>query len=140
MSKGVTRRGELSFPVLPGCHALVLERLLEDARLAGLRACDPGDLQLVVEEVLTNVVKYSGAAGMDLPARVWWSMSASELELGFEDPGVPFDPLGEDESSLDDDDRCEGGMGILLVRALADTIRYSREHDRNCLALSFRAD
>ena len=44
MSKGVTRRGELSFPVLPGCHALVLERLLADARMAGLRACDPGDL------------------------------------------------------------------------------------------------
>lgn len=140
MSERVTVRGELSFPVRPGCHAPVLERLLDDARLAGLRACDPGDLQLVVEEVLTNVVKYSGAAGTGLPARVWWCMSAAELELGFEDPGQPFDPLGADESSLDDDDRCEGGMGILLIRALADTIRYSREHDRNCLALSFRAD
>ena len=130
----------MSFQVRPGCHDAVLERLLDEVRAAGLRACSADDLRLVVEEVLTNVVKYSGAAEAGQTARVRWSVSEQELQLRFEDPGRPFDPLGEDETNLTDEQRCEGGMGILLIEALADSIRYSREDGWNCLALSFRAD
>lgn len=139
MTTRPTRRGELAFAVRPDCHGPVLEQLLDEARLARSRACAPGDLRLVVEEVLTNVVKYSGAIDSDQPALVRWNISEAELHLHFEDPGRPFDPLGEDEAGLDDDERCEGHMGILLVRTLADSISYSRENNRNCLALSFRA-
>lgn len=140
MTSGPMHRHEMEFPVRPGCHVPVLAHLLDQAQSAGLRACTEEDLRLVVEEVLTNVVKYSGAAEAGQTAWVRWTVSAQELHLRFEDPGRPFDPLGEDETGLTDEERCEGGMGILLIQALADSIRYSREDGWNCLALSFRAD
>jgi anti-sigma regulatory factor (Ser/Thr protein kinase) len=140
MKPGAILHDEMEIPVRRGCHAPVLDRLLEQAKLTGLRACEPEDLRLVVEEVLTNVVKYSGAAEAGKAARVRWTVSASELHLRFEDPGQPFDPLSEDETGLSDDERCDGGMGILLIQALADSISYSRKDGWNCLALSFRAE
>jgi len=140
MKTGGILHDEMEVPVRTGCHGPVLDRLLEQAQSAGLRACDPGDLRLVVEEVLTNVVKYSGIAETGQAARVHWTVSASELHLHFEDPGRPFDPLAEDETGLSDEERCDGGMGILLVQALADSIRYSRENGWNCLALSFSSE
>jgi anti-sigma regulatory factor (Ser/Thr protein kinase) len=132
-------QGEATFTVAPGCHEPVLEQLQGDARQVGLRACTNQDLRLVIEELLTNLVKYSGAAETGAAASIRWSMSAGELQLLIQDAGIPFDPLTADESDLSDEERCEGSMGILLVRALADSIRYSREDGRNCLALSFRA-
>jgi len=139
MTERPDHQDEMVFPVQPGCHAPVLERLLEQALSSGLRACRPEDLRLVVEEVLTNVVKYSGAAESGQPARVRWRMSTDELHLVFQDPGRPFDPLAEEASALADSDHSDGGMGILLIQAIADSIRYSREDGWNCLVLSFRA-
>lgn len=129
--------GTLEFPLVHDCHQGVLERLLAQASATGLSACAPEDLRLIVEEVLTNVVKYSGAAERGASGTVRWRMWPDRLELAFEDPGDPFDPLGEDEDDLSDDERCEGGMGILLIRALASEVGYRREDGRNRLLLTF---
>ncbi len=137
MSDADPVQGSLEFPLEPGCQATVLDQLLEQARAAGMAACSAADLRLVVEEVLTNVVKYSGAAEAGQSGRVRWRMWPGRLDLEFSDPGVPFDPLQEDEEGLSDEERCEGGMGILLLRALADTIDYAREDGMNRLRLTF---
>lgn len=137
MTGGAAREGTLAFSLVPDCHRQVLSRLLAEAEAAALVACDPADLRLVVEEVLTNVVKYSGAAEANAEGRVHWRMEPRRLDLVFEDPGRPFDPLAVDEEGLDDEERCDGGMGILLVRSLADAIGYHRSDGRNRLELTF---
>ncbi len=131
------REGALDVALDGDCHRLVLSRLLDDAEWCALAACEPAELRLVVEEVLTNVVKYSGAAEAGASARVRWRMWPDRLELSFEDPGKAFDPLGFQEQDGVDGDRSDGGMGILLVQSIAGSVAYHRTDGRNRLELTF---
>ncbi len=128
--------GALDVKLAPDCHQSVLKRLTRQLETAGARPCAASDLRLVVEEVMTNVVKYSGAREDGKPATVSWRIWPDRLDLVFEDPGVAFDPLGEQEQDLGDEERCEGGMGILLVRSLAERVNYSRVDGMNRLELT----
>jgi len=53
------------------------------------------------------------------------------------DAGVPFDPTKKDkaDTTLSVEDRQIGGLGILLVRELMDSINYERENGKNILTL-----
>jgi sigma-B regulation protein RsbU (phosphoserine phosphatase) len=129
--------GELTFTARTGCHHEVLNALEKILQAARREVGDPGDLELVIEEVLTNVVKYSGLTEQDT-ALVRWQLLPDELELVFEDSGQPFNPLGEEGTSHEQDDHSEGGMGIMLVRALANEIRYERAGEHNRLVITLR--
>ena len=53
------------------------------------------------------------------------------------DSGVPFDPTAKEkaDTSLSAEERQIGGLGILLVRELMDTINYERINGQNVLTL-----
>ena len=98
-------------------------------------------LELAVEETLVNVVNYAYGQTAD----GWIEMSCSageagELTVEVSDRGRPFDPLALPDPKTDAavSDRKVGGLGVFLVRKMADSVSYKRSDDRNILTLTFR--
>jgi len=98
-------------------------------------------LELAVSELATNVARHGyGDGGGPLELDLLWG--ADGLALTLRDEGVPFDPAdGPTPPEPRPDDPVtwpEGGMGLALVRAAADELRYRREHGRNVITLLTR--
>jgi anti-sigma regulatory factor (Ser/Thr protein kinase) len=97
------------------------------------------DLELIAEELLTNVVR---AAGGD--DAVWLSLelelTRAEILMTIRDNGAAFDPLSHASPKLDIEiaNRDVGGLGIHLVRELADESRYARIDDRNVVTIRLK--
>jgi anti-sigma regulatory factor (Ser/Thr protein kinase) len=107
---------------------------------------DCARLQIILDELFTNVVKYGyeGAAGEGHPGghaeghiEVALSLEADRLIIEFVDDGCPFDPLASPPPDLDlpVGERTMGGVGIAIVRALVDEAEYRRDGNRNRLTL-----
>ena len=92
---------------------------------------------LVLEEVVTNIAKYSyeteGVREIDLEAR----LEAGSVVIRVVDDGRPFDPRAAPPPDRDvpPEDRPVGGLGIDLVRNLTERIDYERADGRNVLTL-----
>jgi anti-sigma regulatory factor (Ser/Thr protein kinase) len=97
-------------------------------------------LDLCMEELVTNVIKY----GYDQPAQhqiqVNLSLDEGLLLLEIADDGKPFDPTRIPEPELDVplEERQIGGLGIHLVRNYVDSMEYRRERDHNITTLKKR--
>lgn len=95
------------------------------------------DAELIAEEVLTNVVRAS-SSGDGVP---WMSLELAltpvRIAMTICDNGEAFDPLSRESPNLDADisERDVGGLGIHLVRELADDCRYERIDDHNVLSI-----
>ena len=97
-------------------------------------------VELVLEEVLTNVIHYA------------YPEEAGEMEVGcaiednqnfcfrVTDWGIPFNPLERPDPELSEDvsERQVGGLGIYLVRHLVDELFYQRQGNKNTLTFCFR--
>lgn len=82
-------------------------------------------LQLVAEELFTNMVKY-GADG-EPEVMVHLFADAQRLRMVFEDPGAhPYDPTMTPPRDLDRpaQERRPGGLGVHLVRTYMDEFSY----------------
>ena len=90
-------------------------------------------VELVLEEVLSNVAKYAYAPGsrgfVELDVENW----EGTVLLRFADSGPPFDPLSVPPPPPILSRERPGGLGISLVRSIASAVRYRREGDRNVL-------
>ena len=107
-----------------------------ELREAGIGDDLAGELQLVAEEVLANVVHHAHHDLPDAAAEIILRFDPDEVALQFSDSGPAFDPLQEaPEPDLDlpTEERPIGGLGVLLCKRLADRIEYRREAERNIL-------
>lgn len=92
---------------------------------------------LALEELVTNCIKY----GLECPERhrigVSMRVAGRELVMDFTDDGKAFNPLEapEPDTSLPLEDREAGGLGIHLLRRIADHAGYARVDGRNHLTL-----
>ena len=104
------------------------------AAVEGLAADSPKYKQIVLacDEVFANICSYSNAKNVNI---VFARDGA--FTISFIDDGEPFDPLGEREEK-DFDDFDEGGMGISLVKQIADELTYRRGNDKNILKLRIK--
>lgn len=95
-------------------------------------------IELVLEEILTNVVHYA-YPGQPGDIEVGCSIEGQRLEFLIQDWGVPFNPLERAEPDLTSNlsDRQVGGLGIFLIRHMVDDLTYRRQDDRNTLRFSF---
>ena len=94
-------------------------------------------LRLAVEEAVVNVIDYAYPAGHEGGIEIRILYDGSTLKTVIIDSGVAFDPTAKEkaDTTLSIDDRQIGGLGILLVRELMDTINYERENGKNILTL-----
>jgi anti-sigma regulatory factor (Ser/Thr protein kinase) len=115
-----------------------LDRLEAFCRRAGLPGPLALELRLVAEEVVTNVAKYGYAPEAAAAMELLVSTGDDAVSLEFRDEGEPFDPLAQPPPDLEAplEERPVGGLGLTLVRALAEDARYAREGSTNVLRLA----
>ena len=108
----------------------VTERLCMDASLAK-------KLRLAVEEAVVNVIDYAYPPGTEGDISVRAMANDQRLKLIISDEGTPFDPTEKAlaDTTLSAEERPVGGLGILLVRKLMDSINYERIDGKNVLTL-----
>ena len=93
--------------------------------------------RLAVEEAVVNVIDYAYPAGQEGDIEVRMMFDGETLKTVIIDSGVAFDPTAKEkaDTSLSIEDRQIGGLGILLVRELMDSINYERADGQNFLTL-----
>ena len=94
-------------------------------------------LRLAVEEAVVNVIDYAYPAGIEGDIEIRFLSDGETLKTVIIDSGVAFDPTAKEkaDTSLSIEDRQIGGLGILLVRELMDSINYERADGQNFLTL-----
>ena len=102
------------------------------------RGAGPGlvfDADLVLEEIVTNLVKYGWPDGGDHRITFTFEEVDGELVLRFEDDGAPFDPRSAPRPVFPEalELRRPGGLGLHLVRSTARRIAYRSEDGVNHL-------
>ncbi len=97
------------------------------------------DVELVVEEWLTNVLRASDGL-RQLTVDV--VLTSIQVALTFRDDGAPFNPLDVATPDLDATitERVIGGLGIHLVRQTASHCEYQRSGAHNVFTASFARD
>ena len=96
-------------------------------------------LELVIEEIFVNVASYAyeNSEG-DLDISCW--KDETSFSVSFTDSGKAFNPLEMLPPDLSDDieKRPIGGLGIYLVKNVADSVSYERRGPLNVLTVKFR--
>jgi PAS domain S-box-containing protein len=94
------------------------------------------EMELAVEEAVINIIQYGYRAveGMIL---IKSDFDGDCLTLTIEDQAPRFDPTQLDTPNLaaDLEERPIGGLGIHIIKSLADEIRYEFRDDKNVLIL-----
>ena len=94
-------------------------------------------LMLAVEEAVVNVMSYAYPIGTKGYVIVQAKATGQWLKFIIIDQGKAFDPTlkGEADTTLSVEERPIGGLGILLVKELMDSINYERNEGKNVLTL-----
>ena len=113
------------------------QTLMEFGQHHGLASTVVHDLNLALEEILTNIISYGYTDGQEHEIRVRLSVRPGEVKAEVEDDGQSFNPLAapEPHTAKALEERTIGGLGIHLVRTLMDGLEYKRQADRNILTI-----
>jgi serine/threonine-protein kinase RsbW len=123
-----------------------LARLMADAEVFlqshGLSPRTVYDVNLILEEVLTNIVKYGFDDEATHEIQLIITIMGSGVTIRCEDDGREFDPVAARPPDIEGRDsilECtEGGLGIHLVRQTVQSMQYSREEHKNVLTVTIK--
>jgi len=115
----------------------IKQQVCAAARSAGWRSDDLDRLELVLEEAVMNIISYSYGSGRGELQLELRTEGGEGLRLLLQDWGVAFDPTSvvHPECSGSLEERSIGGIGLPLMQALTENMRYRRQHDSNLLEL-----
>jgi serine/threonine-protein kinase RsbW len=99
-------------------------------------------LQVALDEVVSNVVKYSWPDDGEHEFLVRISVHLDRVDLEIFDDGQAFDPLSvSPPATVADGQRPRpGGLGIHMIKKLVDNFTYERIGERNHTRLSKRCE
>jgi anti-sigma regulatory factor (Ser/Thr protein kinase) len=100
------------------------------------------ELDLLIEEILANICRYSYPEDAPGPVIVTYSIpEPGELAVEVSDQGVEFDPLrvSPPDLTLDLAQRPVGGLGIWLVKSFSKSLTYRRDKGWNRLTFAISA-
>lgn len=93
-------------------------------------------VQIVVDEIYSNILLYSGAT----TAQVLCQIDSEQMTLTFKDDGIPFNPLESQapdvEASLEE--RKPGGLGLLMVKKMSSDLAYVHEDKYNVFTATIK--
>jgi len=98
---------------------------------------DTMNLNLVLEELFTNIVFYGYTDQLSHEILIQMSLDQDQITVSLEDDGREFNPLTvpEPDRSGQIEDRKIGGLGIFFVRNFTDDVTYQRLNNKNILTL-----
>ncbi|MBF0393036.1 MAG: ATP-binding protein [Alphaproteobacteria bacterium] len=102
---------------------------------AGLPMKTVFNLNLALDELLTNTMSYGGAKTV----LVRIGLAPGRLSVVLEDDGIPFDPFheaAEPDLDLGIDERPIGGLGVHFVKKMMSTTAYARQGEHNIVTLT----
>jgi anti-sigma regulatory factor (Ser/Thr protein kinase) len=107
------------------------------ASAASLSDKDLFALQIILEELVTNVIDYGDIPAGQPAAKVELFTKGDELMISLTDYGREFNPLLRDDpdTSLPADERPIGGLGIHFCKKLTERQGYERRENSNILTL-----
>ena len=117
--------------LLPGfVDALAQEKHLEPDVTA--------QLNLALEEAVTNVISYAYPEGTDGTVDIDARTDGGTITFIISDTGKAFDPTSREvvDVSAGLDERPIGGLGIHLIRQIMDVVSYERKDGRNILTIT----
>jgi serine/threonine-protein kinase RsbW len=99
-------------------------------------------LDLVLEELFVNIARYAYAPEQGEVEVGYMVEAPGRLAVQMSDTGREFNPLASDPPDFSRGlaDRPLGGMGIHLVKIIADSICYHRSGGRNMLSFTFSGE
>lgn len=90
----------------------------------------------MIEELFSNIIRFAFENKGDHKIELTLSIDEGIITLLIRDNGIPFNPLEYNQDQLADPvSMDDGGMGLTLIRAFADSIEYSREEQKNLLLI-----
>ena len=97
-------------------------------------------IELVLEEVLTNIINYAYPTGEGAVEVKCTLLNKDKFCFVIQDWGNPFNPLTKNSPDLSTDlfERRIGGLGIFLVRKMVDELDYQHEEGKNILKLCMK--
>jgi anti-sigma regulatory factor (Ser/Thr protein kinase) len=113
------------------------QHLVKFGQVAGLSEACITDVNICLDEWLTNIVSYGFEDDLEHVVRISMVLDGRVLTVTIEDDGIPFNPLDKKDPEVPDDlkDVNIGGLGIHIVRKLMDDICYQRKDGKNTLTL-----
>lgn len=95
------------------------------------------NLNLVIEEALSNIIFYAFTDNNKHEIKISVSLANKKLIIKITDNGIPFNPLTHQQPdiTLPAEKRPVGGLGILLMSQIMDEMHYVRQKNKNILTL-----
>ena len=96
------------------------------------------NLNLVMEEMVTNVIFYAYPQGEEADIELLAKSDGKELTFVLSDQGKEFDPTAKEDADLDVNpaERELGGMGIFIVKNIMNKVTYQRLEGKNLLTMT----
>ncbi len=96
------------------------------------------NLNLVMEEMVSNVIFYAYPEGTDASIGLVAESDGKELTFVLSDRGREFDPTLKEDADVDVnpiDREGLGGMGIFIVKNIMNEVTYQRLEGKNLLTM-----
>ena len=95
------------------------------------------NLNLVMEEMVSNVIFYAYPEGTPEEIELMAECDGKELTFVLSDKGKEFDPTLKDDAdpNINPAERELGGMGIFIVKNIMNEVTYQRLEGKNLLTM-----
>lgn len=95
-------------------------------------------MTLLVEELFTNTVVHGHGTDTEAPVHLTFDVGLDWITLIYEDTAPPHDPftrvrVPDDTAGIEE--RPVGGLGVLLIAAMAERVQYAHVGGRNRISL-----
>jgi serine/threonine-protein kinase RsbW len=118
----------------------VAEKVEELIESLGLSPTIVFNIQLALEELLTNIISYGYNDDSQHEILIRFQLNDDYIEITLEDDGIEFNPLLKEDPDLNQsiEERKIGGLGIYFVKQFMDDIKYQRKENKNILQIKKR--
>jgi len=125
---------QLHFEPIQGKTLGIIDAIMRTEEVVSLNDNMWRIIRMVVEELVVNIVDYSGSNYMDVEI----SCEKDRFTMCYRDGGVPFNPLKNEppDFSLPIAQRQMGGLGIYLALTSMDTAEYEFVNGENVFTTS----